>query len=378
MHADRPCRIRRGIPTASDLSRQAWVGEAAAARLPACIDAIREPAVPFDPLAVFLGGSAIHGELCGIVTPEGERRFLSDLDLGILTARRLDSETRRTIDRRLAACPEWGPEAKAGFYCEADLARQDPTPGMVETARSGWVLSGAKMHLERFEVPPPRAIPAWEASRLLANRVLEWIEARRSGEAIRQVYAAGKAIADIAAVALIAKGRYEGGGYAARAASVAREGLVPPRSLARLERWTAWRLSPEWDCVPAGGNPLRAVETGSVDEDLRASIEDGLSLCGEDPEGLSCFADSPASPRVKVRSWRRWISRGGPERRLPGPGVWSRTPRSLLWEAAVWFSLGRSEACRGALGAIVRAPESERGGETIVRLWKRMDEEGIE
>lgn len=378
MHVARPCGIRVGIPLPLDLSPEPWVGEAAAARLPASLDTIRRRAEGFRLRAVFLGGSAVHGELCGLVTPEGERRVLSDLDIGVLTERRIDWETRDRITHELDRAEGAGPEARCGFYCAEDLARQAPTLGMVETARSGWVLLGSASELGRFSLPAPRQIPIWEARRLLANRLLEWIEARESADPIRSAYAGAKLVSDIAAVALIGRGLFRGGGFAARAADLREFRLLGGEALDRVARWTAWRLSPDWNRLPFEGDPVRGEGAGSLGWAVRESIAVGLDLCGEDSRASSCFSDPAVSSRVRIRSWRRWVARRAGERRFPGPGNWARTPRTLLWEAAVWFSLGRFEACRGTLDALVRTGETERAAETICRLGKTMDREGIE
>ncbi len=377
MHVAPPHGPRVGVPAASELSRQAWVGEAAAACLPECVRAIQSFLASQRPRAIFLGGSAVHGELCGIVAPDGTRRILSDLDIGVLAERRAPAGTADAVDRLLAEIST-APEVRVGLYCLDDLGRQDPTPGMVETARAGWVLFGRPGDLARFVLPAPDSIPAWEARRLLANRAIEWLEALGSASPTARAYAAAKLTADSATVALLARGLYRGGGYAARAAEARRVGILAPAELDRVEAWTAWRLEPDWDRLPVGGGDLTRVEaSGAVHAAARQAIVEGLRHCGEDAGGDALFRDVSTSPRKMLRSWKRWLSGGG-NRRFPGPGLWDRTPRNVLWEAAVWFSLGRFVECRDALARLVGAEALEPMETRIVGLRKAMDREGIE
>ncbi|MBD3163493.1 MAG: hypothetical protein GF346_13455, partial [Candidatus Eisenbacteria bacterium] len=132
-----------GLPAPEELSGQPWVGEAAVEVLRVLTGWIRERCAPFTPLSLFLGGSAVHGELCGIADPAGARWFLSDLDLGLVTERLVPPREQAVIREEAIRLPGEGPAVTIGFYTPDRLAGQDPTLGMVETARCGFRLEGA-------------------------------------------------------------------------------------------------------------------------------------------------------------------------------------------------------------------------------------------
>jgi hypothetical protein len=373
--------IRLGIPAAPDLSRQSWVGERAALLLPALEAEIRRRSEAFGPLAIFLGGSAIHGELCGIEDPSGKKTYLSDLDLGVLTDRRIPAEERGVIASEVRKFSEEGPPARLGFYCLADLERQHPTPGLVETVRAGFVLSGDASLLGKMRMPAPRQVPPWEARRLLANRSIEWLDARsrRRLDPTGAVYAAAKFQADAGAVWLLANGEYDGGGYRERMEAIARS-VIDPKTRQRILDWSGWRLDPRWDRVPGNGDVAHA--GGS--QDLWQSVEETArwivrSLSGG--ESARIFLEtSRIGGRTWARSWKRWLRAGGRPLRILSSAAPVRTPRLLLWETAIDQAMGHEDRAARALGRLrggapVGSGEADR---EIVRLGALMEREGIE
>jgi hypothetical protein len=372
---------RVGFPAANALSHQDWVGESAAASLPRLVDALGEGCSAFMPLLVFLTGSATHGELCGLQKPGGGRRYLSDLDLGIVTEHRVPAPAQRQAASAVAEAARSGPEPRVGFYCTADLDRQDPTLGLVEGVRCGIVLWGDPAHLMRFRVPPPGRIPTAEARRMLANRVLEWLSASRPGrDSLERVYALCKLVADLAAVGLLARGAYEGGGYRDRAFR-ARNGAFYDASMTdRVEAWTAWRLDPCWDATPLGV----AIDDDRLGElmwaEAREAARAGLGICSGQGDVSDFVSGAVPGARTRLRSWKRWIASGAA--RIAGLRVASlaRSPRRLLWGAAIAGVLGNEAESADWLGRLGMDRHGGHG-ETIERILtaaRIMDQEEID
>jgi hypothetical protein len=330
---------------------------------------------------VFLGGSAIHGELCGIEDPSGARFFLSDLDLGILTRARVPAEARSRIAREIEAASGGGPMARVGFYCERDLARQDPTPGFVETLRCGFVLDGPAEELRRFSVPPVQGIPPGEAHRLLSNRIVEWIDASRDDRpAHLAVYAAAKLHADAAAVLLLARRLYRGGGYAARCEAACAQPDLGDDDRVRLRAWTAWRLAPSWRETPLGMDVRAAAAEAVLKADLGGQIERVLHwVLDESGERILQRSYRPRG-RAWARSWKRWLRASPRCLSLLHPSGYSRSPRSLLWEAAMDWTMGRESAAAAILERLTgaRRGESEAIRDRIAAAGRIMDREGID
>jgi hypothetical protein len=373
--------IRLGMPAASILSRQPWVGERAATLLPLLEERIRERCEQFAPLSVFLGGSALHGELCGVIDPAGGRVFLSDLDLSVLTVRRVPGEAADRIAREVRALSADGPPATLGFYCREDLARQHPTPGLVETTRVGIVLSGESSFLARMRMPPPERIPPGEARRLLANRAIEWFAARQERRTlpVGAVYAAAKFHADAGAVYLLAEGAYRGGGYTDRLEQIRHSGL-DPAIRAGIEGWSEWRLRPLWDSVPAGGDVIHAAASDELDRGVGDAARSIVrTIAGSESAGRF-LEPSRIGGRAWARSWKRWVRKGGTPLRRIGVRDLPRTPRLLLWEAAIDCLMGREDRGSEILSRL-RGMTGERPaglGQEIVRLNALMEREGIE
>ncbi len=373
--------VRVGFPEANALSHQAWVGERAAATLPLVIETVGKRCEPFTTLLIFLAGSALHGELCGITIPDGRRRYLSDIDVGILTRWRVPASDQGEIARAAASTAGEAPEPRLGFYCEEDLSRQDPTLGLVEGVRHGIVVRGDAAQLSRFRVPALRAIPAAEARRLLANRVLEWLACRVAGEADPgPTYAACKLVADLAAVSLLARGAYRGGGYRERARMARELACLDAPAQAQVDAWTEWRLLPRWDLTPVG----TAVDDGRAPELLSARVREatreGLRICSGDVDIGRFLRGIDPGPRVRARSWKRWTaSRPG---RILGlrPANWLHSPRGLLWGAAIACALDDEAMTAqwlsrlGAAREFEAAPDAER----IVAIARSMEREGID
>ncbi len=373
--------VRVGLPEANALSHQAWVGERAAATLPLVIETAWKRCEPFTTLLIFLAGSATHGELCGVIVPDSRRRYLSDIDVGILTRRRVPGADQEGIARAVASTAGEGPEPRLGFYCEEDLSRQDPTLGLVEGVRCGIVLRGDAAQLGRFRVPAPSAIPAAEARRLLANRVLEWLASRRAGEeGVGPTYAACKLVADLAAVSLLARGVYQGGGYRERARMARDLGCLDAPIQAQVDGWTEWRLLPRWDITPVGTAVDDVRTPGLLSARVQEATREGLRICSGD-ENIGRFLRGVVpGPRVRARSWKRWIaSRPG---RILGlrPAIWFHSPRGLLWGAAIACALNdeamtaRWLSRLGPARGIETAPDAER----IVAIAHAMEREGID
>jgi hypothetical protein len=373
--------IRVGFPAADALSSQDWVGESASRNLPIVVEQIRQECSSPPLLLIFLTGSATHGELCGLLTPDGDRRYLSDLDIGILTEGRLSGELQRRLADLAAAAVHEGPEPRFGFYCVADLDRQDPTMGLVEGVRCGGVLHGDPALLRRFRLPAPEDIPPVEGRRLLANRVIEWLAARgRDRDPAAQFYAAGKLIADIAAVALLARGAYRGGGYGTRLAGVERLGVLDPEALGSVKDWTRWRLAPDWDVTPIGvavGDPRGP---GLLDGVVRETVLLGMRV-GSGGMAIAPFvAGLVPGPRVRARSWKRWIGLAPGKILGLRPAHLAHSPRCLLWGAAIAAAIEREAEAVEWISRL--EPHGDCGSENLSRqiaaIAQRMDREGID
>ncbi len=375
----------RHVSSAGPLSRQEWVAESAAARLRIISEAVPTLCEPYGPLVLFLEGSALHGELCGLRDPSGAEYFLSDLDLGILTVRRVPPESmkevRNRIDTEVSGRMGNGPAPKIGFYCSDDLVTQDPTLGFVEAVRRPLVLWGNPASLARFRVPAYDRIPPWEGKRLLSNRAVEWLGARARGR-VPGLYAAAKVMADGAAVALLARGAYRGGGYAERLEEALALKALPRTEEARARAWTGWRIAPRWDSTPLGVG-LNDLEASRVDKEVSASILGSMRFAAatEDPEAY--LGSRAVKGRSWARAWRRWLSRApGSLARLRTAPL-TRTPRVLLFEAAICCATGREERAsrivRNLLGG--GTEEAEGGaalGEQIRAIGETMSREGID
>jgi hypothetical protein len=333
---------------------------------------------------LFLEGSALHGELSGITDPTGGRRYLSDLDIGILTRRRIPPGPSREISRRIETAfvdrSVDGPAAKIGFYCEDDLGVQDPTPGFVEAVTRPLVLWGDPRALGRFRVPRFERIPAWEGRRLLSNRALEWLGSRAEG-GVASLYAAAKLIADVPAVLLLSRGAFRGGGYAARFAEA--EGLpgFENRDRERVRAWNDWRIDPRWETTPLGVG-MGDLDIRRVEEPLRASILTVMRYAGatEDPEVF--LGSRPVGWLAWGRAWKRWL------RRRPGsldamrPWGPIKTPRTLLFHAAICCALGDNGGAAAVLGRLlgeaVAGTEGASLGARIAETGETMSREGID
>lgn len=372
---------RVGFPAADGLSHQDWVGAGAAASLPRLVDLLVERSTAFDPWMIFLTGSATHGELCGLQEPGGARRYLSDLDLGLLTRHRVSSQDQREIASVAAEAAPAGPEPRVGFYCAADLDRQDPTIGLVEGVRSGIALWGDPAHLDRFRVPPPAGIPAAEARRLLANRVLEWLAASRPGqEPLQRVYAVCKLFADLAAVGLVARGAYVGGGYRDRAIGVRGKAIYDAATTDRIEAWTSWRLNPGWSTTPLGVGVGGDRLLEQLWAEAREAAHAGLGVCSGRGDVTDFVAGAVPRPRTRLRSWKRWLASGAARIASLRLADLARSPRGLLWGAAIASVLDEDVEALGWLGrlGIERPGDRDATIERIVLAARTMDDEGID
>jgi hypothetical protein len=373
--------VRAGFPEAEVLSPQSWVGERAAAVLPSLARAVRERCDPFSTLLVFITGSATHGELCGIAAPDGRRRFLSDIDLGILTERRIPGIEQASIASAVAGVAADAPEPRLGFYCAADLDRQDPTLGLVEGVRCGIVLDGDPAQLTRFRVPTPEAIPPAEAARLLANRVLGWLAAAGpEADAAGRVFAACKLIADLAAVSLLARGAYRGGGYRDRARAARELGGIDPSLRSAVDAWTGWRLTPRWEATPIDLAVDDDRAPGALTGCVRGAVREGLRLCSGGNEVERFLSGVAAGPSVRARSWKRWIGPRPDTILRLRPADFRRTPRGLLWGAAIACALredGTTATYLSRLG-MSRETGGASDAERIVATARAMEREGID
>jgi hypothetical protein len=372
--------VRTGHPTPQDLSSRSWVGERAAELLPPATERLWQGALAHRPVVAFLGGSAVHGELCGIEDAAGERRYLSDLDLGILTDERVPGELQQSIRRGLAGHGAEGPELQAGFYCRADRERQHPTPGFVEAVREGFVLQGDPAALGEFRVPDPGAIPRWESRRLLCNRALEVLGALDPAHGpVDRLYALSKLAADAAAVLLIDRGAYRGGGFAERSRAVRSLSLDEPLK-ARIAAWTAWRLDPRWGVTPLGVD-AGGVEPARIEAEARKVLQLILqALSPGNPRARAVLSPPGVHGRAWARSWKRWCRREPAAALRTGPDALSRSPRVLLWEAALGLLAGDAAAAGGGLGRLTgrRAEGFEALRSIVVQSARAMENEGVE
>lgn len=319
--------------------------EAASARLALLAEELPRLCEPITPVVLFLEGSALHGELCGVRLPAGEKRFLSDLDLGIVTRKRVPSRMREALASLVEDIATEragdGPPVKIGFYCEEDLGSQDPTPGFVEAVRQPLALWGDPGALARFEVPDYERIPSWEGRRLASNRVLEWLAAG-PGDGVARAYAAAKLMADLAAVSLLSRNAYRGGGYAERLDAADRLDGLSDGIRHRMRVWTEWRLEPCWERTPLGVG-LGDLEARSVVEDVRAALLESMRFAAMTKDPGEFLGASAIRGRAWVRSWKRWLRRSPRSLSRIRPGWVRRTPRVLLFEAAIRCALGLDE-----------------------------------
>jgi hypothetical protein len=372
-------------PPLGTWSRQEWVAESAAARSSFLAVEIPRLCQAFEPLVLFFEGSALHGELCGILSPAGGRRYLSDLDLGVLTSRRVPpergGEIARRIDTEISERIGDGPPPKIGFYCSDDRDRQDPTPGLVEAVRRPFVLWGDRQALGSFRVPEYERIPRWEAQRLLSNRAIEWLGARGDGE-VASLYGAAKLMADCAAVALLSRGAYRGGGYVDRLEAALEMGELPEEEGKRMRGWTRWRIDPQWDTTPLGVG-LADLDSSSLEEELRASILGSMRFAAATEEPGAFLGSHAVRGRSWARAWKRWA------RRAPGSltrlraALLTRTPRVLLFEAALCCAIGEDERAERIIWKLLGGAEAAAGGRAslgarIHEIGEMMSREGID
>ena len=97
----------------------------------------------------------------------------------------------------------------------------------------------------------------------------------------------------------------------------------------------------------------------------RLAIREGLRLCiGR--QQIDPFLSSPDfAPRRWARSWKRWSrEKPGTLLRLP-PAALARTPRLILWGAAIACALGDAEDSRRRLASLGIA--TEEGDEALER-----------
>lgn len=362
------------------MSRQDWVGEAAAKVLAGIDEEIRRRVRQFEPVLIFLGGSAVHGELCGIEDAKGGRTVLSDLDLGVVTRIRIPLEARERIGSELVEITADGPIARTGFYFVDDLGRHSPTLGLVETTRRGVVLGGDPSLLTRFQMPEPESIPEWEARRLLANRVIEWAVSMEPGKPFwARVYAAAKLHADQAAVHLIARRAFKGGGYEHRSAAIGDLGFdKSTRNL--IEEWTAWRLRPQWNETPVRVDVEASADSPVLAAEVVEAVGMTLRALSRDGTVSDLLTSSDVRGRAWARSWKRWVGLYPSVLRRVGPREIARSPRVILWEAAIEWALGH---CRPSAALLERLTgiRVESHGEIrseIVRLAGIMDREWVD
>jgi hypothetical protein len=372
------------------LSSQSWVAEPASSILDRIAAVLPSLSGEFEPFVLFLQGSALHGELCGLLAPTGRRIFLSDIDLGLLTRRRIPSDAREEISRRLEreateAATE-GPAARVGFYCEGDLGVQDPVPGLVETVRVGRVLWGDGGALRRFRVPGCASIPHWEARRLLSNRAIEWSGAAGDAPAYR-VYAAAKLIADAAAVALLTRGAYRGGGYADRRRAADSLSDLPEDDRVRIGAWTDWRCAPRWESTPLGVDVEASARSPRLRDEVAAAVRGAMLYAGATDDPGAFLAGTPVRGRAWARAWKRWARvESGSLLRL-GVATLTGSPRVLLWEAALSAVIGRGDRAerilRGLAGRTIRRAgedrwDGERRDRRIGAISRTMDQMEID
>lgn len=372
--------VRTAQPSPRDLSSQGWVGERAAEILPGAAERLWRGSLAHEPIVLFLGGSAIHGELCGIEDPSGRRWFLSDLDLGIVTAHRIPADRQLGISEDLARVEGDSPGLRAGFYCWSDLGRQHPTLGLVETVRQGFVLRGDAGALAGFRMPEPTAIPRWESRRLLCNRVLELLAAADPARApLDRVYALSKLLADCAAVLLLHGRCYTGGGFAGRLASI--RGADLPDSLGkRITAWTGWRLEPRWGRTPLGCS-VDGAETALILGEAGSGLKGITELLAPGPQPARGFL-TPADVRGRAwaRAWKRWRRLAPASSLRFGWDVLTRTPRVLLWEAALRLVLGDETGSAGITARLLGEPAEsfEATRASVVQSSRLMEHGGVE
>jgi len=253
------------------------------------------------------------------------------------------------------------PPAGIGFYCREDLERQHSDPGLVETVaalassstgthrgsdgcecRSGedTALGGepAARQPRLGVVGGPagagcragrRPLCCGEAPCGCGNRVSLWRPGPTAGGIPRQAHAAPR----LEAAAIV---------------------QVDDRGLVGLEAGTDMGTG-------AGGGDALAVAASATLEESVAETTRAVVRGSDGRESVGRFLDARrVLGRTWARSWKRWLRAGRPPALRIGARGWSRTPRLLLWEAALECAMGRRERS-------VRDDRAACGGEPRIR-----------
>jgi hypothetical protein len=229
-------------------------------------------------------------------------------------------------------------------------------------------------------MPAPDRIPPWEAVRLLANRVLEWAASAGEAESARdRVYGAAKLHADAAAVYLVARGGYQGGGYAARASALGSLDL-DEEARRRIEAWTEWRLEPRWERTPLGVDVPSTAASPALAEGVTEAVQDLLRSLTGGESARQLLLPSPVRGVAWARSWKRWIGLSPASLRRLTASDWRRSPRVLLWEAAIEWVLGRPTRAADLLTRLTGTgpDDAEQTRREIVRLAQLMEQHVVD
>ncbi len=309
--------IRLELPS---LSADPWTDRACRDLLEWSAPRILSGVEPRRPVLLFLGGSASLGEAAGW-NGRGGRFLLSDLDLAVVTKEAVAASERDEILTELNGPGGPAPRLSAGglpvtvgFYVENQIARQAPTPGLVDLRTRALTLWGPAELLSRFRAPSEDRIPRWEAFRLIGNRALELLAApgpvvSEDAARARRLHALGKAMTGLWTSQLILEGRYRIG-WRARAALLPEPGLrvstgsgsAKDLAARAAAAWTAFLEAPGEDRIPPA-------------EDGAAWYHAALAIWMGSAGGEAVIAREPCSARDRVRRIRQEIRRRDPRAR---------------------------------------------------------------
>jgi hypothetical protein len=251
-------------------------------------------AASWEPLALFLSGSARWGEFVALRLESGRWLPLSDLDLFLVVARRTEDLNRRLRAElgRLDPGPFVEHPARPGSFAAADLGRQAPTLGLGELHAASCCLWGDAGWLARFPDPRRTGLPRFEVLRLLLNRCLELVAAwagRDRWAPWRRDYALEKAAADLGTAILARHGLLVwGAGERWRRLEACAAGWGVPQALVdRIGRAVRRRLDP----APAGRTDEEAWREGTPLRELAPWIRWVR-------DSLVAWMDRPGDPRA--------------------------------------------------------------------------------
>ena len=363
--------------------------------------------------AVFLCGSFALGEETVVLETEPPV-LLSDVDL-VAIVRSLDALSMWAPRRAElgAACESimsdvrFSGRVDVGVMLAADLAALPPRPGVFDMRSSGRVLAGDPKILDLIPDYAPADMTVGEALILIENRIVALIGVRDAGgrtgadEFYGPWYGIARAYTDIATATLSVAGSYVPGYEARRALVGIRRGagdalvsrLVSPGLLAKIERWSRYKLEPSAETVGAAPEP--GAFAALWDEAARdilyfwrqvathlrfplRDVSDPLPV-DELAAGASAYRDW----RSHVRGWKSLLADLSVARRIAlvlslGGRLVARSPLETVREAGVRLldhrvRFGSGRPVRGAQGGFpYRTGSWGRAADELCAEWNRL------